>query len=179
MPDKRPLTDNEGALLTLVLREQPVTGYQILKAFESSPVHTFNTSKGKVYPLIHRLEERGLLAGEPVPGDHRGTQRFYCTESGKEVLRNWVCTIRPENELLHDPLRKKVQAFTLLTRDERRSWVRSATEQLSRKLAQVEAWSTEIEGPFGDLVKESARRALRSRLDWLELVRQRVEGGED
>jgi hypothetical protein len=67
MPDKRPLTDNEGALLSLVLRQQPITGYQIGKFFESSPVHTFNTSKGKLYPMIHRLEERGLLAAEEVP----------------------------------------------------------------------------------------------------------------
>jgi DNA-binding PadR family transcriptional regulator len=178
MPDKRPLTDNEGALLSLVLREQPITGYQIGKCFENSPVHTFNTSKGKLYPLIHRLEARGLLAAQAVPGDQRGTQQFVCTAAGKDVLKNWVQSIRPENELLPDPLRKKVQAFGLLSRSERLEWVEAAIAQLERKLAAVEAWPAESEGAFGALVTLSARSALEARLQWLHRVREHVDSPE-
>ncbi|HWH17808.1 MAG TPA: helix-turn-helix transcriptional regulator [Allosphingosinicella sp.] len=174
MPDNRPLTDNEGALLSLVLRQQPITGYQIGRFFEASPVHTFNTSKGKLYPLIHRLRERGLLAAEEVAGDHRGTQRFVCTEAGRQVLKEWVLSIRPEHELLHDPLRKKVQAFDLLTTDEQREWIEAAKKRLERKLREVEQWSPEIEGPFGDIVQESAKAALQGRISWLERALERV-----
>jgi DNA-binding PadR family transcriptional regulator len=177
VPDKRPLTDNEGALLTLVLRQQPITGYQIGKFFGSSPVHTFNTSKGKLYPMIHRLQERGLLAAEDVPGDQRGTQRFTCTQTGKEVLRNWVLSLRPEHELLHDPLRKKVQAFDLLTRDEQLNWLDQATKRLQRKLREVEEWPSEVEGPFGEVVRDNARTALLGRLAWLDEARRTVKRG--
>jgi len=179
MPDRRPLTDNEGALLALVLRRQPITGYQIGKFFESSPVHTFNTSKGKLYPMIHRLEERGLLAAEDVPGDHRGTHRYVCTEAGRQVLRNWALAIRPEHELLHDPLRKKLQAFELLTHEERLAWCDKAIERLRRKLGEVEQWPPEVEGPFGDIVQENARAALASRLQWLAEARERLGAGRD
>jgi DNA-binding PadR family transcriptional regulator len=174
MPDRRPLTDNEGALLALVLRQQPITGYQIGKFFESSPVHTFNTSKGKLYPMIHRLEERGLLTSETVAGDHRGTHRYVCTEAGREVLRNWTLAIRPEHELLHDPLRKKLQAFELLTREEQIAWIDTAKSHLQRKLGEVEQWSHEVEGPFGELVRENARAALVSRSGWLEQAQERI-----
>lgn len=175
MPDRRPLTDSEGAILTLVLRQQPLTAYQIGKSFAASPVHTLNTSKGKLYPLIHRLHERGLLEAEDVPGDQRGTQRYCCTQVGRDALKRWVITIRPEHELLHDPLRKKVQGFDLLSTEEQQEWVRSARTALERKLCEVEQWPPEVEGEFGDLVQQSARAALQSRLAWLEAVHRRVE----
>jgi DNA-binding PadR family transcriptional regulator len=168
MPNNRPLTDSEGALLSLVLRQQPLTPYQIGRFFEASPVHTFNTSKGKLYPLIHRLEDRGLLRGEEVPGDQRGTQRFYCTDTGREVLKKWVLLVRPEHELLHDPLRKKLQAFELLTKDEQLHWIDVSRARLEQKLEQVEGWAAEREGAFGDLVKDSAKAALEGRMAWLD-----------
>jgi len=174
LPDRRPLTDSEGAILTLVLRQQPITAYQIGKTFADSPVHTLSTSKGKLYPLIHRLHQRGLLDAEDVPGDQRGTQRFSCTEAGKKALKQWVQTVRPEHELLHDPLRKKLQGFELLGANEKLEWVETARRHLQRKLAKVEAWPTEVEGQFGELVRDNAESAIRARLAWLDTVRERI-----
>ena len=51
------LTENEGTLLALVARAEPITAYQIAKVYEESPVSNFNTSKGKIYPMIKRLRE--------------------------------------------------------------------------------------------------------------------------
>ena len=177
MSDQRPLTDGEGALLSLVLRQQPMTGYQIAKFFEASPVHTFNTSTGKLYPLIYRLETRGFLRAEEVPGDKRGTKRFYCTEEGREVLKQWVLAVRPEHVLLHDPLRKKLQGFELLAEGEQLKWIATSKRRLQEKLKEVEAWPAQVEGPFGDLVKDSAKSALESRIAWLERAQARITGG--
>ncbi|HVL79528.1 MAG TPA: helix-turn-helix transcriptional regulator [Sphingomicrobium sp.] len=179
MPGRRPLTDSEGAILTLVLRQQPITAYQIGKAFEASPVHTLNTSKGKLYPLIYRLHDRGLLSGEAVEGDKRGTQLFSCTASGKQALRRWVLTIRPEHELLHDPLRKKIQGFELLSREEQMNWLAEARDRLGRKLEDIERWPTDVEGPYGELVHESAKVALRGRIAWLDAARERIASAPD
>lgn len=175
MAAERGLTDNEGALLALVLRRQPMTAYQIGKFFAVSPVHTFNTSKGKLYPMIRRLERSGMLAGEEVAGDQRGTQRFVCTEAGRAALRDWVGSVRAEHELLHDPLRKKMQAFDLLTRGEQLEWIETARAQLQAKLREVEAWPPETDGPFGDLIRDNARSALAGRIDWLERARARLD----
>jgi DNA-binding PadR family transcriptional regulator len=175
MPIRHVLTDNEGAILTLVLRQQPITAYQIGKAFDASPVHTLNTSKGKLYPLIRRLHERALLDAEDVPGDQRGTKRFCCTQLGKQALRRWVLTLRDEHELLHDPFRKKLLGFELLSRSEQLEWVASAHDRLSRKLKEVENWPPETEGPLGNLVQASAKVALQARIAWLDAVRRQSQ----
>ncbi len=172
------LTDNEGALLALILRRQPVSAYQIGRAFDASPIHTLNTNKGKLYPLLQRLHERGLLSADKVEGDRRRTQLFECTEAGRTALKAWVCSIRPEHDLLHDPLRKKLQAFDLLTLEEQRQWVDSAVGRLRGRLAEVEEFDSEGEGPFGPLMKENAREAIEARLRWLERLRASVDQAE-
>ena len=170
------LTDNEGALLALILRRQPISPYQIGRAFDESPIHTLNTSKGKLYPLLQRLHERGLLSAGSVEGDRRRTQLFECTEAGRTALKAWVCSIRREHDLLHDPLRKKLQAFDLLTAEEQRHWVDVATARLRGRLAEVEAFDAECEGPFGPLMKENAREALEARLRWLRRLGDSLDG---
>lgn len=171
------LTDNEGALLALIYRRQPVSAYQIGRAFDESPIHTLNTSKGKLYPLLQRLHERGLLSAGSVEGDRRRTQLFECTEAGRAALKAWVCSIRVEHDLLHDPLRKKLQAFDLLTPEEQRRWVEQAASRLRERLTAVEAFEAEGEGPFGALMKENAREALEARLRWLSRLGESVASG--
>ena len=67
------LTDHEGTFLALVLRIQPVTAYLVSKIYDGSPVSNFNTSKGKIYPLIRRLDHAMVavngvkFTGHPIP----------------------------------------------------------------------------------------------------------------
>lgn len=169
----RPLTDSEGAILTLILWRQPLTAYEIGKIYAVSPVHTLNTSKGKLYPLIHRLHEHGLLDAEAVPGDKRGTRRFSCTSLGKEAVKRWVLTIRPEDELQHDALRNKLQGFQLLSKEARVGWFETVRSRLARKLCEIERW-TGVEEPFATLVQESAKGALQAQIVWLDTTLKRM-----
>ncbi len=168
------LTDNEGTLLALVLRAQPITAYQIAKTYEESPVTNFNTSKGKLYPLVRRLKERGLVGSEPVAGDARGTERLVCTEAGKRAVKQWVLEIRQGHLLLEDPLRTKLQSFDLLSRDERIGWIVEAKAQLMAKLEALEEYGREVEVPFKDMVHDNAVSSLRSRMDWLDRTLHRI-----
>src|SRR6476620_3334841 len=93
------LTENEGALVALVQRKGPLSAYQIAKEYETSPIYTFNTAKGKLYPLIDRLAERGLLTSSRVIDDRRGTKLYACTAVGRQALRSWVMSFREEHEL--------------------------------------------------------------------------------
>lgn len=164
------LSDNEGTLLSLILRLQPVTAYQVSKVYEQSPVSNFNTSKGKIYPLIRRLEERRLLVKQAVPDDRRGTEVLSCTASGRSAVKDWVMAVQDAHLLLDDPLRTKVQSFELLDRDERISWVVTAKTRLHEKLAELEAYGDAVEVPFKDFVHDNAVSSLRARLDWLDRV---------
>lgn len=168
------LTENEGTLLALVARAEPITAYQIAKVYEESPVSNFNTSKGKIYPMIKRLREGGLLRARSVKGDARGTERLETTAKGRQAIRSWIKDIRPSHLLPEDPLRTKVQSFDLLSRDERIEWVSDLKVELLKKVDQLEQYGREVTVPYQDLVHENAMRSLRSRMDWLDLVLNQI-----
>lgn len=168
------LSDNEGTLLALVARAEPITAYQIAKVYEESPVSNFNTSKGKIYPMIRRLREAGLLRASAVRGDARGTETLEATAKGRKAVRAWVLSIRPSHLLPEDPLRTKLQSLDLLTREERIEWISELKVQLLQKLEAVELYGREVSVPFQDMVHDSAVRSIRSRMDWLDLVLNRV-----
>ena len=164
------LTENEGTLLALVARAEPITAYQIAKVYEESPVSNFNTSKGKIYPMIKRLREAGLLRARSVKGDARGTERLETTAKARQAIRAWVKDIRPSHLLPDDPLRTKVQSFDLLSREERIAWVAELKVELLKKLEQLEQYGKDVSVPYHQLVHDNAVRSIRSRMDWLDLV---------
>ena len=168
------LSDNEGTLLALVLRVEPVTAYQIAKIYEESPVTNFNTSKGKLYPLIRRLRERGLLRADAVEGDARGTERWCCTDLGKAAVKQWVFDVRPGHILLEDPLRTKLQSFDLLDREEQIGWVVQAKAECAEKLRALDEYGREVVVPYKALVHDNAVSTLRCRMDWLDRLLQHV-----
>ena len=168
MAGKYDLSDHEGTFLSLVLRIQPATAYQVTKIYEESPVSNFNTSKGKIYPLIKRLVDRGLLSKRAVPGDGRGAEELACTAEGKKAVREWVRQIRPTHLPLDDPLRTKVQSFGLLSRDEQIAWIVEVKEALHAKLAELEAYRKDVDVPFKDYLHDNAVQSVRARMDWLD-----------
>ena len=161
------LTDDEGTFLALLVRVQPATAYQLSKIYAESPVSNFGTSKGKIYPLIRRLKERGLIRSRPVPGDARGSERLESSHRGREALRRWIKQIRPGHLLLEDPLRTMVQSFDMLTADERAAWIRQAREALEGKLQELEEYAAGVFVPYKEAVHDNAVSSVRSRLDWL------------
>jgi DNA-binding PadR family transcriptional regulator len=168
------LTENEGTLLALVARAEPITGYQIAKVYEESPVSNFNTSKGKIYPMIKRLREAGMLRARTVRGDRRGTEQLETTKKGRSAVRAWVKEIKPAHLLPEDPLRTKVQSFDLLTKQERIEWISDLKLCLLEKLDDIERYGEEVTVPFQELVHDSAVRSIRSRMDWLDIVLNHV-----
>jgi DNA-binding PadR family transcriptional regulator len=168
LADIQLLTDHEGTFLALVLRIQPTTAYQVARIYEASPVSNFNTSKGKIYPMIRRLTERGLLGKQSVEGDGRGTEALHCTKAGEQAVRAWVRQIRDTHVLLDDPLRTKVQSFGLLSREEQIAWIAEAKRLLQGKLAGLEAYRDEVDAPFKDFLHDNAVSTTRARLDWLD-----------
>lgn len=164
------LTENEGILLALISRAEPITAYHVAKAYERSPVSTFNTSRGKLYPMIQRLRAAGLLRGVAVSGDGRRTEKLETTEQGKEAIKLWIQEIRPAHLLPEDPLRTKVQSMDMLSKDQKIKWLTELKIQLLKKLEDVEEYGKKVSVAHHKLVHDNAVRTIRSRMDWLELV---------
>ena len=169
MPTPIPsLTDDEGAFISLLLRMEPATAYQLSKIYARSPVSNFGTSTGKIYPLARRLVERGLLEVRPVPGDSRGSEHLLCTSLGKESMRKWLMEMRPQHVLLDDPMRTKLQSFELLSKEEQLEWIAGAKAALHAKLEELEGYAKTVTVPFKELVHDNAVSSVRCRLDWLD-----------
>jgi DNA-binding PadR family transcriptional regulator len=165
-----PLTENEGLLLALLARAGPLTAYQIAKAYDLSPVSNFNTSKGKIYPMIKRLQSSGLILGEVVAGDRRGTERLTCTKEGLKKVKEWVVSVQPAHILPEDGLRSRVQSFGLLSKAERISWLNDVREKMTEKLDALEKYKEITDTPFQELVHQNAYSTIQARLSWLDRI---------
>ena len=166
------LTDNEGSLLALIVRREPVTAYQLIRTYETSPVSGFNESKGSIYPSIRRLKERKLISAETVEGDGRNAERLRSTAAGREAVKTWVMHMRPSHALLNDPLRTKIISFDLLSREERLQWIEAARALIQAKIKEVEEYDARVSIPFQPLLHQSTLIALRGRLEWLDKVQE-------
>jgi DNA-binding PadR family transcriptional regulator len=88
-----------------VLRDGPSYGYGIVKRIFAQSKHTIRWHEGTLYPVLHRLEKRGLLVSE-WKEPKRGRQRRYyrLTARGQRLWRaqreHWRAFSRGVNALL-------------------------------------------------------------------------------
>ena len=85
---ERDLKRSSASLLVLALLEDgPRHGYEIGKQIEARSNGRISFNAASLYPLLHRLEERGWIAGQwqQKPGERR--RRFYrITAGGRRTL---------------------------------------------------------------------------------------------
>lgn len=165
--------------MALLIRIQPATAYQISKTYAESPVSNFGTSKGKIYPLIRRLKERGLVTGRELAGDGRRSEVLSSTVRGRNAVRDWIRRVKPSHLLPEDPLRTMVQSFELLSHEERLQWVRTLRSALEGKLTELHAYGTLVHVPFKDIVHDNAVSLLEARLAWLDRVAAKLLTDKD
>ena len=78
----------ELAILGLI-DEGPKTGYEIRKLFHDSALASYSDSPGSIYPALHRLVRRRLVARGVQPGP-RPRRVFRLTRAGDAALRTWL-----------------------------------------------------------------------------------------
>jgi len=177
-PEEIEVSDYEGSLLALTLRNQPISAHQLLKMFERSPVSSLNRSKGNVYPLIRRLKDRGLLMTQS-PKDGRSKEYLVCTAMGEMAVKQWVKNVSSSQILVNDPLRTKIISLGLLSRTERLEWVDDVQAMVARKISEVEEYNSEVSIPFQEMVYSNTMKALTSRLVWLNELRKYIQQIDD
>ena len=73
-------------LILSVLREAPLHGYAIARRIEEGSGHVFTPAEGALYPLLHQLEQAGMIASAWEEVDGRGRRVYSMTESGSRRL---------------------------------------------------------------------------------------------
>ena len=71
-----------------MLRDKPNYGYGIVKRVFEQSKHTIRWHQGTLYPVLYRLEKRGLLASEwKSPKAGRPRRYYRLTARGQRVWR--------------------------------------------------------------------------------------------
>ena len=82
-------------IILMILKEEPSTGYRILKQMEQFSM--FGDSRPDatgVYRYLRLMEERELLEQfEEREGENKYKKKYRITENGKECLENWKGTL--------------------------------------------------------------------------------------
>ena len=80
----------QGTLDLLILKVValgPVHGYAIAQRLEQVSLHVVQVPQGSLYPALHRLENRGLLAAEWKDTETGREAKFYrLTKKGRAQL---------------------------------------------------------------------------------------------
>jgi len=162
------LTLNEAEALILLSKQQPQTVYGLLRSFQRAPMAARNKSKGGLYPLIRRLERRGLVGSLPLPGGRRGAFRLNCTAAGLRAVRAWALSFDIADVTPDDPLLSRLGALDLLSPTERSAWTARIGALTERKIIELE--QEESVGPFERVARDLALVTLRVRMEGLRLL---------
>lgn len=76
-------------LILAQLEEQPSHGYEIAQQITARSEGAVSFHAASLYPILYRLERRGLIAGRWVEKAGQRRRRFYrLTATGRTVLRD-------------------------------------------------------------------------------------------
>ena len=94
-PDDATLKKGTAELLILAqLEEKPNHGYEIARQIETRSHGSVSFHVASLYPILYRLERRGLITGRWVEkAGHRRRRYYTLTAAGRKVLaeqrRSW------------------------------------------------------------------------------------------
>lgn len=175
-----PVTELEAAVLGVVWRDGPCTPYAIRQHFRESRAPRWSGSAGAIYPLVQRLERRGLLRSKHSVRGKRGQRDYRITPRGIADLREWIKAPPGGTNaaLVHDPLRTKVFFLEALPREEARSLVSDSIGALRQEAVQAKEdcrKSANDKCPFSHLAARNAFLLTRVRIRWLNEVQEELE----
>ncbi len=181
-------TELEAAVLGVVWQEGPCTPYAIRQHFLESRAPRWSGSAGAIYPLVRRLETRGLVRSTPSVRGRRAHCNFRITRLGGTALKRWVRApiALGDGTMIHDPLRTRMLFLSALPREEALSFVSDALGALRRALQQAQKDCREKpvgEDQFAHFAARNALLVARARVKWLAEVQGRLKafavGGRD
>lgn len=77
----------DAMVLAALRRAGPLHGYAVIQELKRQSGETFDLPEGTLYPVLHRLENAGLLTSEWVtPPGGRKRRVYALTETGEQSL---------------------------------------------------------------------------------------------
>lgn len=173
-------TELESCVLGIVWAWGPCTAYVIRKVFLDSLSPYWSGSAGAIYPLVARLEARGLIVSRAEPRGGRSRKELSITSEGLAALRSWLLPL-PDwtGSVPVDPVRTRMffvgalppeeqEAFLAEAEAKARAGVEALRAEHEEHLRKEEVW--EARATRGALLVQEAR------IKWLAEVRRELRG---
>lgn len=85
--EKSLVAGSTAMLLLKLLQESDMYGYQMIEELRRRSNDTFSMKAGTLYPLLHSLEQQGLVtAWEEKQGNARPRRYYHLTDAGRKQL---------------------------------------------------------------------------------------------
>lgn len=166
------------AILGLVNRE-PMTGYDIKKAFDSRGLTNFwHAEHSQIYPEMKKLLAEGLVEYETViRGEKLETKLYEITEAGRKDFHDWLRDDAEIERTYKDIFRLRTFFSESMDKEEYLVLLRSQLQQHTEKrdmlkhfidmdFQKLPHFNTKQMGDY--LVLDGAVRRERTYVEWLE-----------
>jgi len=179
----RGLTDLEAVTIAYIVRRAPCTPYEVRCSFEKSTTTRFSGSAGSIYPLIKRLNDRGLLAVADTQSDGRGTRRYSATKKGRQKVQDWITGLNDPTMIgMYDPIRSRLMNLSLLPKAAQIQWLEQVIELLKRQEEVIQKYEEQNfvgDARLYDIARVAIRKENEFRLSWLQLALLALKENQD
>ena len=84
--DKSLISGSTTMLLLKLLEEKDMYGYEMIEALRERSQNVFELKAGTLYPLLHSMEEKGLLAVYEKEAGNKDRKYYSITKQGRKIL---------------------------------------------------------------------------------------------
>ena len=84
--DKSLISGSTTMLLLKLLEEKDMYGYEMIEALRERSENGFELKAGTLYPLLHSMEEKGLLAVYEKEAGNKVRKYDSITKQGRKIL---------------------------------------------------------------------------------------------
>ena len=86
--DKELLKGSTATMILSLLATEPMYGYQMTKTLEERSNQIFTLKEGTLYPLLHNLENNGVIHSYWEESETARKRKYYeITEEGRKLLK--------------------------------------------------------------------------------------------
>jgi DNA-binding PadR family transcriptional regulator len=132
-----------------MLSVRPASGYDLMKAFDTSLANVWPATQSQVYGELTRLAEAGLV--EVAAQGPRGRKEYALTDAGMAELREWLTDPRPEPARRSEGL-LRVFFLGVLSPEQGRGYLTRQSEQAAARHARLQALRDSIDWNGQDTV---------------------------
>lgn len=103
--DKALLSGNTTMLILKLLENKDMYGYQMIEVLSKKSDNTFNLKAGTLYPILHSMENEGVVSSYDDNADSARVRKYYhLSNKGKKLLMDkqseWTAYSKAVNKVL-------------------------------------------------------------------------------